>query len=461
MQQNQAKRASIYLGVFMAVVLVAGIFLPLIRQSENAIIPEPTETPLPTFPPPPSDLASIRFDQAYLHPSGIFSIGQPDGWNASEPSKGPNIAQINLINDASLAVVDSYVEATPVSEAELSDHFTEQAIASSWSNFTTWQESSRSTGDDGRLTIDFSVTLQGRTYVARQIAWTDGTWIYVVRVLVPENATELLRYLLDNFVASMHPQTQFQGTPLDWDGYYDPSVSHIIRYPASWTLTDSAPGRPASISSSDGSTLRVESQAGASVADEAAARAWVEGRGSGITVTSVVPVTRELGQGFSVAYTTTTVDGGKTSGLAVLLNGPDGTLHTANLQFPASDVDLNTISARPGETPAVEATAEATAEATSEPEAGNEEYAQLAEIMGTFYVIEPINLSVQSLPPTATPLPTLTPTNPPTEVPATVEATAEATEAATVEATEAASEATAEATAEATTEATAEATASS
>jgi hypothetical protein len=461
MQSNSAKRASIYLGVFMAVVLIAGIFLPLIRQNEAAIVPEPSETPLPTFPAPPADLTTINFDKVYLHPSGVFSIGQPDGWTASPPNKGPTIAQVNLINNDMLAVVDSYIEATPVSEAELSAHFTEQAIASSWSNFTTWQESSRSTDADGRLTIDFSVTLTGRTYVARQLAWTDGTWIYVVRVLVPENATDLLRYLLDNFAATLAPQTQFQGTPLDWDGYYDPITSHIIRYPSTWILADSAPGRPASITSADGETLRVESRAGTSVADEAAATAWVEGTASGINVTSVVPVTRLLGQGFSVAYTSATVDGGKTSGLAVLLNGPDGTLHIANLQFPASDVDLNTISARLAE-PAAEATPEATAEA-----AGNPEYAQLTQVMETFYVIEPLNLSAQSLPPTPTPLPSLTPTNVPATAEVTAEATVEsteaavATEAATVEATPApaATEAaTIEATDEATPEVTPEAT---
>lgn len=463
MQQNSAKRASIYLGVFMAIVLLAGTLLPLIRQSESQILPDPTETPLPTFPPPPSDLSTIRFDKAYLHPSGIFSIGQPDGWTASPPNKGPSIAQVNLINDSMLAVVDSYIEAVPVTAAELSAHFTEQAIAASWSNFTTWQESSRSTDENGRLTIDFSVTLTGRTYVARQVAWTDGTWIYVVRVLVPENVTDLLRYLLDNFSQSLQPQLEFQGTSLDWDGYYDPTTSHIIRYPSTWTLTDSAPGRPASISSASGETLRVESRAGASVADEAAARAWVEGSASGVTVLSAVPVTRELGQGFSVAYSTTSVDGGKTSGLAVLLNGPDGTLHIANLQFPAADVDLNNLG-----TPAAEATAEPAA-------VGNEEHAQLAQVMSTFNVIAPLNLSAQSLPPTPTPLPSLTPTNVPTEAAATEAATAEvieatvteestaevieATEAATMEAAEVAATApAAEPTDEATPEVTAEAT---
>ena len=68
-------------------------------------------------------------------------------------------------------------------------------------------------------------------------------------MLVPENATDLLRYLLDNFVKTLQPQTEFKNSPLDWDAYYDPDNSHIIRYPSDWVITDSAKGRPTSISS--------------------------------------------------------------------------------------------------------------------------------------------------------------------------------------------------------------------
>lgn len=451
---NNARRASIYLGVFMAVVMLAGVFLPLIRQNARTAqdAPDATTTSLPTFPPPPSDLTTITFDQLYLHPSGIFAIGQPDGWDASEPSRGTTIAQVNLVNDASLAVVDSYIEdpVSPISSEELSEHFNESAINSSWANFTTWTESNRVYEND-QLVIDFTVTLQGRTYVARQRAWTDDDWIYVVRVLVPENATDLLRYLLDNFVASLRPMTEFKGMPLNWSAYYDPDVSHIIRYPQEWTITDSAPGRPTSISSTDGILLRVESRASTSIADEAAATAFVEGTRSGISVVSVEPVERGLATGFSVAYSYTTVDGTQESGLAVLLNGPDGTLHVANLVFPASNVDLNNL---PEDEVAPESTAEATAEATSEPTAIpniGSAYSPLADVVNSFYVIEPLNLSASSLPATATPMPTLAPT-----VALTTEATAEVTG----EVTETASEATVEAeiTVEATTEATTETT---
>jgi hypothetical protein len=444
---NSARRASIYLGVFMAIVLLAGVFLPLLQQNTTTQdVPEATDTPLPTFPPPPSDLTTITFDQLYLHPSGIFAIGQPDGWTASEPSRGTTIAQVNLVNEASLAVVDSYIEAplSPIAAEELSDHFNESAINSSWANFTTWTESNRAFEND-QLVIDFTVTLQGRTYVARQRAWTDGDWIYVVRVLVPENATELLRYLLDNFVASLHPMTEFKGMPLNWSAYYDPEVSHIIRYPQEWAVTDSAPGRPTSITSTDGILLRVESRATTPIADEAAATTFVEGTRSGISVVSVEPVERGLGSGFSVAYSYTTVDGSQESGWAVLLNGPDGTLHVANLLFPASDVDLNNL---PEDEVAPESTAEATSEPTVIANIGSA-YSPLAQVMESFYVIEPLNLSAQSLPATATPLPTLAPT-----VAITSEATAEVTEAASDATPEV--EMTVEATPDTTSEATAE-----
>ena len=78
---------------------------------------------------------------------------------------------------------------------------------------------------------------------------------------------------------------------------------------------------------------------------------------------SAVPVTRGLGQGFSVAYSYTTVDGSKQSGLSILLNGPDGALHIANLLFPASGIDLNTVVL---DAPTAASTAEATTAATAE-----------------------------------------------------------------------------------------------
>jgi hypothetical protein len=119
----------------------------------------------------------------------------------------------------------------------------------------------------------------------------------------------------------------------------------------------------------------------------------------------------------------------------VLLNGEDGTLHAANLRFPAEAIDLHDIDfvliSDDQELP--EAPSEATPEATSEatPEATAEAtpdpllvYYDLALSMSTFRLMPPLSLSPASLP-------LLTPTPLPTALP--LEVTAEATPEATSE----------------------------
>lgn len=424
--QSGARRASIILGVFMAVVLIAGVILPLFSQNATTTQTiQPTDAPVPTFPPPISDFTTISFDEYYLHPTGLFMIAQPTGFDVSQPNSSVTIAQVNMVDQEALSVIDAYVEdaGTAISAADLDARFNEATLDQSWSRFNNWTELSRRMDGD-TLVIDFEVILQNMTYVARQRVWTDGEWIYVVRVLAPENATDFLVFLLDQLAGTMQPFKVFVGTPFDWQAYYDHTLSHIIRYPSGWVVADSAPGRPASITGTDGEALRVEAQANTSVADEEAARAWVERQRSGATVLSVAPVTRDEVSGFSVAYTFRTADGAPQSGLAVLLNGTDGTLHVANLRFAAEDVDLNVVDTEVV-TAAVEVTPEA--EATVEaPDLQNPDamiYRNLALSMGTFRLMPPLNLSAASLPEaTPTPLPTAAP----------IEVTAEATPEAEV-----------------------------
>jgi hypothetical protein len=88
-------------------------------------------------------------------------------------------------------------------------------------------------------------------------------------------------------------------------------------------------------------SLRVESQAGTALDTQDSASTWVEDLRPGTQILSVEPVNRDETDGYSVAYSFKTVDGDSESGLAVLLNGPDDTLHVANLRFLANNVDLN------------------------------------------------------------------------------------------------------------------------
>ena len=280
-----------------------------------------------------------------MHPSGIFTVAEPSGWVASEPQTTVEGVRAVLSNPDAQSLIQVDVDRPAVVEDALTlddvdARFNDAWLGSSWRQYSSWNESSRERTDDDRVIIDFELTSQSQTYVARQSAWTDGDWIYSVRVVTPENATDALVFLLDQVSNSLQPQKEFAGVPFHWDAYFDSTDTHIIRYPETWVVEDSAPGRPTSISGDNNTALRVESAAETVIDSEDAAADWVENLRSGTTILSVEPVTRDENAGYSVTYSLQTPDGDKESGEAILLNGPDDTLHVANLRFPG-DVDLH------------------------------------------------------------------------------------------------------------------------
>ncbi|MFN8530334.1 MAG: hypothetical protein U0670_17170 [Anaerolineae bacterium] len=458
----------------MAVVLIAGAILPLFRNSTSATATaEPTQAVTPTFPPPITDFSNISLDQVYLHPGGLFAVSQPTGWDSVSPNSNSGQAGANMVNTTQQSVIDVSVQpSNGITTAGLSDYFTQGVLRQSWANFSNWTETNRRMEGD-RLLIDFVVTYQSQQYVARQISYTDGDWIYNTRVLAPNNAADVITYMMSVLPDRFIPFKQFLNTPFEWLGYYDAQYRTIIRYPSNWTLADEAPGRLASITGANGEALRLTNVSGQTIADETAAAAYAQSVRPNITVLSTEAVTHGDLSGFSVAYTFSNVDGEPQSGAMVLLND-EGALHTADLYFPARNVDLNTVQTVPEQiAEQAAAAAEATPEATGEVadafgsvatsvsptiDTTQQTYAAYATILATFSRLPVLNLSPQSLPATPTPIPTVAP--PTIVVPEiTLEVTAEATVEATTVPTEAAVEATVEATADATAEATAEATA--
>lgn len=434
MNQSGAKRATAILGIVMIIAIGGSAILPLFTNNNivQTSVP-PTAVPTATFPAPIADLTTLSFGQSFLHPTGLFSVAQPNGWTPNTPVTNVDGAEVSMNNPEQLSVIQVSLRdsAEPIASLDALDaQYTAASLNESWSNYrrdaTTglnYRETKRERQDD-RLIIDFELENQrNQIFLARQVSWFEGDWVYSLRVVTPENAIEELLYIMDQMLPTFKANTQFRGTPVDWQAYFDPDTGFIIRYPSIWNLEDSAPGRPASIIG-DGVALRVEFQPGVSVADEAAAGEWVTNARPGATIVSTAPATRGDVSGFSVAYSFTDADGAPNSGLALLLNGANG-LHVANLRFARPNVDLN----------------------AEEAAATN---GDLLQVLQTFSPLTGISLFVATPTPSPTPLATATP-----------EATVEVTEAATEEATEAATaEATSESTpeAEATEAATAEAT---
>jgi hypothetical protein len=378
MQNNAAKRASTIIGVIMLVALVGSAFFPLLGNNQATTLPTeaPTAQPQPTFP-PPVDVNTLAFDQTYLHPSGLFTVALPTGWTPVQATNDGVHAQVNFNNPNALSVIESYIEvpSTPITTLdELSAHFTPELLGQGWQRYSSWSESTRREEGD-KLLIDFSLKLGDQQYIARHVSWTDGEWIYVIRIVAPENAPDSLRALLDKMIPTLHPNKEFADTPTGWNAYFDNTEKHIIRYPSEWTLADSGPGLPASITGNN-AILRVDAESG-TAADESAAREWVAQTRPGAEVLSVEPVERDGTEGFSVAYSFKDADGEAQSGLAVLLNDANDLLHVANLRLTASQVDLNTDEAKT-------------------------QYPDLAEVLETFRLMPSLNVAETAAP---TPIP--------------------------------------------------------
>lgn len=342
------RRNYIIFSLVMVGVLGFSALAPLvtsgIRQQQPVI--EPTGTPAPIVPTPIADLSSIGFDSVTMSESGLFSVAVPTGWEVGTNVAQGNEAQMTQRNANAGSVIETRViqpQPAITDIAGVQAFFTDAWLRSSWRDYSSWNKAGDQVVGDHYIT-DFVLERLGNQYVARQEAWSDGTWLYLVRVVTPSNASDMLKYVLTGVRDSLIPNREFVGAPFEWQSHFD-SVNHtLLRFPETWTVTDTAPGQPTSLQS-DSATVLIEAIS-ATVADADAASQWVAAA-YGATVTSSEAVDHFGTPAFAVAYQVPSVDGGTTSGYAVLL--PDGdTLNVADLRFPDANVDLNTASADGG-----------------------------------------------------------------------------------------------------------------
>jgi hypothetical protein len=308
-------------------------------------------------------------------------------------------------NDALLSVIEAYVEApsTPVNTLDdLSAHFNQSMLESGWRSYSDWRETGRKLDTaTNRLYIDFELTQAKQTYLARHVAWTDGKWIYVIRVVTTPNMRDLLLYLIDQLPPTLKVNPLFEtNATVSWTSFYNPGGNEIIRYPSGWSITDGRAGFPVSIQGLNAESLRIEVPVQTTISDDAAAKAYIEKLRPGVTANTVKAVERNGGNGFAVSYNSTTLEGVGESGLAVLLNGDDGMLHVTSIRINVADSDLNNLT---------------DASTVNEKDA--------AGVMDSFNLTTGLNLPIPTPTPTATSTP-IPPTLAPTESVATEDASA-------------------------------------
>lgn len=339
-----------YIGAIgLAVLMIASVFLPLFQNptATTQTIP-PTAIPQPTVPAPVTDFSALSFEQRYLHPSGLYTIAQPSGFEPTTPSNNGQLVQVNMRNSDQLSVIEAIAEypETPLADLDaLNTRLNQEFLSNSWRSYTTWSETARRVDTEkNQVVIDFNLTQARQNYIARHAAWIgeDGV-TYMMRVVTPDNASAYLVYMLDQMIPTLQPVAAFQNSPVDWTTYFSPDEGLIVRYPQTWGITDGRAGTPLTIEG-DGSVLRIESRAETSVADEAAAQEYVQALRPNAQIVSVQPVEREGGSGYAVAYSETNLDGEAFSGYVVLLNDTaTGRLLTANIRVGEGGVDFNAL----------------------------------------------------------------------------------------------------------------------
>lgn len=390
-QNKLIQRITYAFGIGMAAIMILSLFLPALAPSTTVLqeVP-PTNTPAPpTFPAPIRDLSTIVIGEDYLHPSGVFAVGVPEGWTVNTNINDAQRLQTNLENQAVVGKIQTGLEnpATAVTTvAELNEYYNQARFQQVWvTDYASWSELGRPSTDD-QLIVNFRLRdRQNRNFLAQQIANVDEEtgYIHFTRVIMPENAQDAMFHLSNLMSGQIKMNEQFRDTAFGWGATYDALSQWVLRYPRSWVRTDGGDGLPTSIVADNGVNVRVETITDTTF-DEAGAREFVEGRFSNAEIISLEPVERNGGTGFSIAYQAQDFDGETISGAVVVLNGENGSAYVASALIPEAGIDLNSEEAPEG-------------------------YADLAQALGSFSLITGLNLPEPEPRVMPTPFPTQAP----------------------------------------------------
>lgn len=343
MDNHRRQRTYAIFAIFMVVLMGMTAILPALapRNAQQEI--EPTTTVVPAFPAPPADLSAIVFDQTYLHPSALYIANYPKGWVPARPSNNGTQVQVNFENTEAQSIIEMYLEMpkpAPTTLQEVSQRYDSATLDAGWRRYNNWEETGREiNAANNAVVIDFELELRGQTYLARHYAELRDGRIYVTRVVTPNNARELLLDLLQKARTAIQPVALFDGTPVEWNGYYSPVENFVIRYPNSWTLRDGAPGQPVTIEQTNQTVLRLESVS-AAVADEDEVREFVLARQPNAEIQTVQAVERNGASGFEASYTFRNLEGEPQSALMVILPDGENMLRVATVRVANQDLDL-------------------------------------------------------------------------------------------------------------------------
>ncbi len=297
----------------------------------------------PTFA-PPEGTPQVSLGPTYLHPSAYFEIIPPVGWMLDELNE-VNVASASWVNSAQGAVLHAFVlpYEQPVTRDELINRV-DGEFATGFGNFDSYTVVNRNYDGDP-LVVDFSVSLDGQNYIAREWASALENVIWVLRVVVPENYTALLAYLEQNVLPTYRVFADARPAPADWESYTDQERWYTFRHPPGWANLGT--GRDGARRFGDSATgwqaeMAILVQPGTAVRAAEGARAWLKALEPGAEISTVETAERAHGAAGYVVSFAYPVENGNRRGLLLLLNANDAVYRVDLRLPPGADDPLNT-----------------------------------------------------------------------------------------------------------------------
>jgi hypothetical protein len=360
---------------------VAGIILILLlgglgigaQNSQTAVV---SQTPGPgtaapiVFPAVPEGGTPLVEDRTFFHSTGLYSIPHfvgfelaPDGEERIDPATSNGTSKIarmgaTFINSGVLGVLHAFIENNPDRVLNNTDDvnklYDKAYLDSAWSNFTGGYKETGRRKTDKRVSIDVELYLNGNTYLGRQTAELQDGWTKVTRLVAPDNNRALLDSLEAKVWAGFTFYSILLAEPVGWNAITDIGAGYILRYPGTWSKPTGNAGGPFIVTGDENGasvTLTTRSEPGkaARTADEA--KAWVRALRPQATILNTATENRGSASGtitgFTVSYNDPDADGNSRSAIVTLLNGPNGTLYSANYLLSSRDLDLLNASAVP------------------------------------------------------------------------------------------------------------------
>ncbi len=318
-------------------------------QNDVGITPEPTSRIAPTL---ESGTPQITVLDPHINSTGLFQFFQPgDDWYLERDDYNTDYRRASTvyISPSRLSVIHAFLEIGTnytTLQAVSDELFTDVYFNTEWGQYKTWRYTNREVAN-GLITIEFALEDDRNEllkYIARQISWLEGNWLYTIRIVVPDNNPVLLDRLFELTSPTMIGYHNIAAFPLlGWTEFSDPSQRMMIKLQEVWTQVSGSSGRPITYRGAtltEGYEVTIQRIPGQPLPSLEAAQEWLSTFREGIQIIEGRPTSQTFAQGYWFSYTYSTVEGDPVSAAASLLNDTDGNLYVAELRAPERDVNF-------------------------------------------------------------------------------------------------------------------------